>query len=95
MRILYSYKDAIATIRRTTTEHNYQLVITRAYEEGEEQLLEEDEESEYLFRYHSPFELEKSEESLGGAQFVQGGRPGAFWCWRRTQVGRVGKSYRY
>ncbi|KDN51969.1 VID27-domain-containing protein [Tilletiaria anomala UBC 951] len=40
------YKDAVATIRRTTTEHNYQLVITRAYEEGEEQLLEEDEEND-------------------------------------------------
>lgn len=40
----HSYKDAVATIRRTTTERNYQLVITRAYEEGEEQLLEEDDE---------------------------------------------------
>lgn len=40
------YKDAVATIRRTTTDKNYQLVITRAYEEGEEQLLEEDDESE-------------------------------------------------
>ncbi|PWN53039.1 putative VID27-involved in vacuole import and degradation [Violaceomyces palustris] len=40
------YKDAVAAIRRTATERNYQLVITRAYEEGEEQLLEEDEESD-------------------------------------------------
>ena len=42
----HSYKDAVATIRRTTTDKNYQLVITRAYEEGEEQLLEEEEECE-------------------------------------------------
>lgn len=40
------YKDAVATIRRTPTEHNYQLVVTRAYDEGEQQLLDEDEESD-------------------------------------------------
>lgn len=42
-----SFKDAVATIRRTGVEHQYQLVVTRAYEEGEEQLLEEDAESRY------------------------------------------------
>lgn len=36
----------MATIRRTGVEFQYQLVVTRAYEEGEEQLLEEDAESE-------------------------------------------------
>lgn len=41
-----SFKDAVATIRRTGVEFQYQLVVTRAYEEGEEQLLEEDAESE-------------------------------------------------
>lgn len=40
------FSDAVATIRRTSSEHQYQLVITRAYEEGEEQLLEEDDETE-------------------------------------------------
>ncbi|KAN0061049.1 Vacuolar import and degradation protein 27 [Thecaphora frezii] len=40
------YKDAVVAIRRTATERNYQLVVTRAYEEGEEQLLEEDDESD-------------------------------------------------
>ena len=40
------YQDAVATIRRTTTEHNYQLVITRAYQEGEEGLLDGDEEND-------------------------------------------------
>lgn len=45
-----SFKDAVATIRRTGVEHQYQLVVTRAYEEGEEQLLEEDAESESYIR---------------------------------------------
>ncbi|CAO1634819.1 unnamed protein product [Sympodiomycopsis kandeliae] len=40
------YKDAVATIRRTSTEHNYQLVVTRAYDEGEQQLLDENDESD-------------------------------------------------
>ncbi|KAG5455997.1 MAG: VID27 cytoplasmic protein-domain-containing protein, partial [Olpidium bornovanus] len=38
------FKDANATIRRTGTEFQYQLVITRVYDEGEEDL--EDEEDE-------------------------------------------------
>lgn len=45
-KLTRSFKDAVATIRRTGTEFQYQLVVTRAYEEGEEQLLEEDAESE-------------------------------------------------
>lgn len=40
-----SFQDAVVTIRRTGTEYQYQLVVTRAYEEGEEQLLDEDAES--------------------------------------------------
>ena len=40
------YRDALATIRRTSTPHNYQLVVTRAYEEGEEQLLEDEDETD-------------------------------------------------
>ena len=36
------FKDAAATIRRTGQEYQYQLVIQRAYEEGEEELLEEE-----------------------------------------------------
>jgi hypothetical protein len=39
------FKDAAASIRRTTTEFNYQLVIQRAYEEGEEQLSESDDDT--------------------------------------------------
>jgi hypothetical protein len=40
------FKDAVATIRRTGVDFQYQLVVTRAYEEGEEQLLDDDAESE-------------------------------------------------
>jgi hypothetical protein len=41
------FKDAVATIRRTGVEYQYQLVVTRAYEEGEEQLLDDDAESAF------------------------------------------------
>ena len=36
------FKDAAASIRRTGQEYHYQLVIQRAYEEGEAELLEEE-----------------------------------------------------
>ncbi|KAF2195337.1 VID27-domain-containing protein [Zopfia rhizophila CBS 207.26] len=36
------FKDAAATIRRTGQEFQYQLVVQRAYEEGEEELLAEE-----------------------------------------------------
>jgi hypothetical protein len=40
------YNDAMATIRRVpSVEHNFQLVITRVYEEGDQELLEDEEES--------------------------------------------------
>lgn len=36
----------MATIRRVpSVEHNFQLVITRVYEEGDQELLEDEEES--------------------------------------------------
>lgn len=39
----------MATVRRVTgVEHTFQLVITRVYEEGDQELLEDEEESEYL-----------------------------------------------
>ncbi|KAF8424148.1 VID27 cytoplasmic protein-domain-containing protein [Tirmania nivea] len=40
------FKDAAACIRRTSTTYQYQLVIQRAYEEGEEQLLDDAEDAE-------------------------------------------------
>jgi len=37
----------MATIRRApAAEHNFELVITRVYEEGDQELLEDDSESE-------------------------------------------------
>lgn len=38
------FKDAVATIRRTGQEFQYQFVVQRAYEEGEEELAEEEDE---------------------------------------------------
>ena len=36
----------MATIRRISTlEHNFQLVVTRVYEEGDQELLEDEDES--------------------------------------------------
>ncbi|KAI0307163.1 VID27 cytoplasmic protein [Multifurca ochricompacta] len=41
------YNDAMATIRRVpSAEHNFQLVITRVYEEGDQELLEDEEETD-------------------------------------------------
>ncbi|KAI0254692.1 VID27 cytoplasmic protein [Lactifluus subvellereus] len=41
------YNDAMATIRRVpSVEHNFQLVITRVYEEGDQELLEDEEETD-------------------------------------------------
>ncbi|TFK75851.1 VID27-domain-containing protein [Pluteus cervinus] len=41
------YNDAMATIRRVPgVDHNFQLVITRVYEEGDQELLEDEEETD-------------------------------------------------
>ena len=43
---MHRYNEAIATIRRVpSVEHNFQLVVTRVYEEGDEELLEDEDES--------------------------------------------------
>jgi hypothetical protein len=40
----------MATIRRIpSVEHNFQLVITRVYDEGDQELLEDEEESAFHF----------------------------------------------
>jgi len=44
---VYSYNDAMVTIRRVPSlEHNFQLVVTRVYDEGDQELLEDEDESE-------------------------------------------------
>ena len=48
MKVLtpHSYNDAMATIRRVPSmDHNFQLVITRVFEEGNQELLEDEDES--------------------------------------------------
>ncbi|THH08652.1 hypothetical protein EW145_g2564 [Phellinidium pouzarii] len=41
------YNDAMATVRKApSVEHNFQLVITRVFEEGEEDILEEEDEND-------------------------------------------------
>lgn len=43
-----SYNDAMATVRKAqSVEHNFQLVVTRVYEEGEEDILDDEEESAF------------------------------------------------
>ena len=42
----HRYNDAMATIRRVPSlDHNFQLVITRVYEDGDQELLEDEDES--------------------------------------------------
>lgn len=55
------FKDAVASIRRTGQEYQYQLVIQRAYEEGEEELLT-DEEAENGALSSSGVGLDKDEK---------------------------------
>lgn len=52
---LHSYNEAIATIRRVPSlEHNFQLVINRVYEEGDQELLgDEDESATYYILFES------------------------------------------
>lgn len=46
LNLLFRYNDAMATVRKApSVEYNYQLVITRVFEEGEEDILEEEDES--------------------------------------------------
>ena len=52
MSVALSYNDAMAAIRRVPSiDHNFQLVITRVYEEGDEELFEGEEESVCLCYY--------------------------------------------
>ncbi|EEB07252.2 Vid27 family protein [Schizosaccharomyces japonicus yFS275] len=57
------FNDATASIRRTTAEFQYQLVIQRAYEEGEDELEEDEAEDEQSFlldeSLHLRFDVQK------------------------------------
>lgn len=54
------YRDARASIRRTSQEYNYELVIQRAYEEGEEDLEDSDDEAGALDKDEKTFLLDKA-----------------------------------
>ncbi|KAH9938170.1 VID27 cytoplasmic protein [Fomitopsis serialis] len=61
------YNDAMATIRRVASvEHNFQLVVTRVYEEGDQELLEDEEETDeervFLISEELEFRSTTSEE---------------------------------
>lgn len=59
--LLPRYNDAMATIRRVSTaEHNFQLVITRVYEDGDQELLEDEDES----RRHCCFKIQNHRSML-------------------------------
>ncbi|KAI8803463.1 VID27 cytoplasmic protein-domain-containing protein [Cladochytrium replicatum] len=62
------FKDATATIRKTTTPFNYQFIISRVFEEGEEELEEtsdEPEEHERTFLIDEVIGLRKTGKSGG------------------------------
>jgi hypothetical protein len=54
------YKDAVATIRRTGQDFHYQLVVQRAYEEGEEELGEEEPEADAIDQDEKTFLLDEA-----------------------------------
>ncbi|OSD04231.1 VID27 cytoplasmic protein [Trametes coccinea BRFM310] len=67
------YNDAMATIRRVpSVEHNFQLVITRVYEDGDQELLEDEEETdeERVFLICEELEFRTSQTADGEPTFV-------------------------
>jgi VID27 N-terminal region/VID27 C-terminal WD40-like domain/VID27 PH-like domain len=70
------FKDAAATIRRTVQEFQYQLVIQRVYEEGEAELLDEEEDDDGI---PSSLRADKDEKAFlldKGLHFRAEERPG-------------------
>ncbi|KAI8853235.1 VID27 cytoplasmic protein-domain-containing protein [Chytridium lagenaria] len=63
------FKNASATIKRTTVPHNFQLLITRIFEEGED---EDDEDAETEFSF-------LIDEVLRFRRVVNGSKRGFFW----------------
>ncbi|KAH8105865.1 VID27 cytoplasmic protein [Cristinia sonorae] len=66
------YNDAMATIRRiSNVEHNFQLVVTRVYEEGDQELLEDEDETDEERVFLISEELEfRTGETEGDPTFV-------------------------
>ncbi|KAJ7180159.1 VID27 cytoplasmic protein-domain-containing protein [Mycena crocata] len=80
------YNDAMATIRRVSAvEHHFQLVITRVYEDGDQELLEDEDETDEEKTFLIADELEfRAGETDGEPNFV----------WRDLQ-GDVDEFYEY
>ncbi|CAK5262685.1 unnamed protein product [Mycena citricolor] len=80
------YNDAMATIRRVSAvEHHFQLVITRVYEEGDQELLEDEDETDEEKTFLIAEELEfRTGETDGEPHFI----------WRDLQ-GDVDEFYEY
>ncbi|KAI0335447.1 VID27 cytoplasmic protein [Cubamyces sp. BRFM 1775] len=67
------YNDAMATIRRVpSVEHHFQLVITRVYEDGDQELLEDEEETdeERVFLIGEELEFRTGTTADGEPTFV-------------------------
>lgn len=57
----FRYNDAMITIRRVpSVDHNFQLVVTRVYEDGDQELLEDEEESTSTFQVFSSLATHQS-----------------------------------
>ncbi|KAJ7228629.1 VID27 cytoplasmic protein-domain-containing protein [Mycena pura] len=80
------YNDAMATIRRVSAvEHHFQLVITRVYEDGDQELLEDEDETDEEKTFLIAEELEfRAGETDGEPNFM----------WRDLQ-GDVDEFYEY
>ncbi|KAE8448276.1 hypothetical protein EG329_009707 [Mollisiaceae sp. DMI_Dod_QoI] len=90
------FKDAAASIRRTNQEFQYQLVIQRAYEEGEEELLDDEEGEDADIAALAGERDEKTfllDESLHfRSEFRQGGEKVLAW---RDLSGDAGDLYEF
>jgi hypothetical protein len=87
---LLSYNDCMATIRRVpSVEHHFELVITKVYEDGDQDLLEDEDESESDSSFSShvilsprPADVEKSflvSEELEFRSGENDGEPNFVW----------------
>ncbi|VDB85414.1 unnamed protein product [Peniophora sp. CBMAI 1063] len=67
------YNDAMATIRRVpAVEHNFQLVVTRVYEDGDQELLDDEEETdeERVFLISEELEFRTGETPEGDPRLI-------------------------
>lgn len=68
---LSSYNEAMATIRRIpSVEHNFQLVITRVFEDGDQELIEDEAESARLVSSAYPQLTHVSTQRTKNARFL-------------------------